>query len=85
MAPNIKNSKARLALQLTAGDVGPLSGAVQLQVGLPMMHRLHGVALPFAQQRQVEMRIGVMRIQRQCAPVEFEGLGKASLLVVKVA
>src|ERR1017187_7257532 len=73
------------AFQLAAGDLGPLSGMIQLQVGLPMVDGLHGLALAFAQQRQVEVRVGVLRIQLQRAPVEVDGFRKASLLVVQVA
>src|ERR1035441_10625202 len=98
MAPRFKDSKAGQArrpvlhqnrlpqtLQLAAGDLGPLSGMIQLQVGLPMVDGLHGLALAFAQQRQVEVRVGVLRVQIQRAPVEIDSFRKASLLVVQVA
>src|ERR1035441_3117230 len=81
--PVLHQNRLPQAFQLAAGDLGPLPGMIQLQVGLPMVDGLHGLALAFAQQRQVEVRVGVLRIQIQRAPVEIDGFRKASLLVVQ--
>ena len=81
----LQQHRVAQALQLPAGDLRPLSGVVQFQVGLPMVDCLQGIALPFAQERQVEVRVGVMRIQREGAAVEVEGFRVPSLFVVEVA
>ena len=50
-----------------------------------MVHGLQGIAHPFAKQRQVEMCVGVMRVELQRPPVMLPRLRQAALFVVEIA
>ena len=66
--------------ELAPGDVRPLAGAVELEIVLPVVDGFERVAGAFAEQRDVEMRVGVTGIERQRPPVALESVGEAILL-----
>src|SRR5437868_15205281 len=72
-------------LQLPARNLRPLPRAVQLQIGLPMMHGLQILAGPLAQESQIEMRIGILGIERQRLAIMKQRFAHAILLIVEVA
>src|SRR6266571_1189816 len=72
-------------LQLPPRDFRPLSGMIQFQIRLPVMHGPKTIVCTFAQQRQVEMRVGIVGIQLQRQPVVFESFFDPPLLVIEVA
>src|ERR1043165_382580 len=71
-------------LQLPSRYFRPLSGAIQLQVELPMMDGFQRIADALAQERQVEVRIPILRVKRQGAAIVLEGLLQVALLVIEI-
>src|SRR5437763_3818271 len=73
------------ALQLSARDLGPLSRVVELEIGLPVVHGLHRLAGAFTKEREVEVGVGIVRIQIQREFVMLLRLLHAALLIIQIA
>src|ERR1035441_4451419 len=79
---NLPDDRLPQPLQLLARDVRPLARIVQFQVGFPVMDRFQWIAQALAQEGEIEMRVRVLRVQRQGAPVVVQRLGKTVLFEV---
>ena len=62
MLPRADDGSLLEPLQLPPGNVGPRTGTVQLEVELPVLDGLQYFAGSFAQKRQVEMCVSVLRV-----------------------
>src|ERR1022692_747120 len=72
-------------LKLAAGDVGPTAGVIDLQIGFPMVHGPQHVTAALAQQREIEVRVAIARIDAEGGLVAELGFGQVAALVVEVA
>src|ERR1035438_602121 len=63
-------------IELAAGDIGPTAGAIDLQVGLPVVDGPQHVAAALAQQGEIEVRVAIARIDAEGGLVAELGFGQ---------
>src|SRR4051812_7729447 len=68
-------------LELPARYRRPRTRGIQLQIASPVVHGLEDIVPPLAQQRQVEVRIRVLRVQPQSTFIASDGLLQAALFI----
>src|SRR5205807_337876 len=83
--PRLDYRRLPQPLELPPRDFRPLAGVVELQVTLPVVDCLERLSGALAEERQIEMRVRIPRIQVQRLAVMVERFDDAALLVVEVA
>src|SRR3954451_14856907 len=78
----VNDGRLAETVELAAGDFGPLAGVVEFQVALPVMDGLEGFASALAEEGDVEMGVGVLRIEVEGLAVMVHRIGDAALLVI---
>src|SRR5260221_9723639 len=71
--------------KLAARNVSPCAAVIQLEISLPVTHRVQKIAAAFGQKREIEVRIGIIRVEAKRRGVVLFSLREIALLVVEIA